>query len=237
MRRIRSIGGGSIVAIVLSCVLACAPGRSVDPRSDLDRAVARFVAEDYQGAVEALEAVTAASGDDAIRREAYTYLGRSYMALGDADAAYRAFASGLSLGECAPCTEYLGLLAQYRAGSPPGLRILESITRAQLAGAAVRILGTGPPDPAGPTPLAQAEARGWLPSLADGDARANDPVTPAAFYVFVARVLADAGLEGRVGEVLPGGYRRVAGSKKPVTGRDAVDALERVRAMKETYGR
>ncbi len=239
MRRPRSIATGWIAAVVVASALACAPGRTVDPRSDLDRAVARFIAGDYHGAVDGLKKVTEGSGDDAIRKEAYSYLGRSCMALGDTDGAYLAFTSGMELGDCPPCAEYLELLSQYQAGTPGGLRIMESVTRAQLAGAALRMFGGngGAPDPAGPTPLAQVEARGWLPRLPDGRDHADDPVTPAALYVFVARVLADSGIEGRTDEVLPGGYRRAAGNDQPVTGREALAALERVREMRETHGR
>jgi tetratricopeptide (TPR) repeat protein len=225
--------------IVLAVVaLACAPAATVDSRSDLDRAVALYVAGDYRHAAERLEEVARDAGDDVARREAFTYLGRSYIALGDTQAAIDAFTLGVQYGDQGPCVEYLEVLKRYQEGSPEGLHILETITRGELAGAAVRVLGDGKPlDPTGPTPIEMAEQRGWLPVLPDGREHADAAVTRAALYAFVGQVLADAGLPERTDEVMPGGYRAAMNDPTPVSGRDAIVVLERVRALKEKNGR
>ncbi len=227
-----------LLVVLAVTAVACAPAPAVDGRSDLDRAVARYVTGDYHSAITALEAVAQTATDDATRREAYTYLGRSHMALGDTGAAISAFMLGVQYGDTGPCVEYLELLRQYQEGSPEGLHILETITRGELAGAAVRVLGDGKPlDPTGPTPIEIAEKRGWLPVMPDGDARSGEPVTRAALYAFVGRVLVASGLPGRADEVMPGGYRSAMNDATPVSGSDAIAVLERVRALKEKNGR
>ncbi|MDH4037309.1 MAG: hypothetical protein OEX18_07805 [Candidatus Krumholzibacteria bacterium] len=225
--------------IVLAAVaLACSPSASVDKRSDLDRAVALYVTGDYRGAVDRLQNIARSAPDDATRREAYTYLGRSYIALGDTQAAIDAFSLGVEYGDRGPCVEYLEVLKRYQEGSPEGLHILATITRGELAGAAVRVLGDGRPlDPGGPTPIELAEKRGWFPALPDGGVHADAPVTRAALYAFVGRVLAGAGLPERADQVMPGGYRRAMNDPEPVSGSDAMAVLERVRALKEKNGR
>jgi hypothetical protein len=224
--------------VLATLVLACAPAATVDSRSDLDRAVGLYVAGDYGGAVDRLQDVARAAPDDATRREAYTYLGRSYMALGDTGAAIDAFLLGVQYGDRGPCVEYLEVLKQYQEGSPEGLHILDTITRGELAGAAVRVLGDGRPlDPSGPTPIEMVEKRGWFPAMPDGQSHADDPVTRAALYAFVGRVLAGAGLPEHADAVMPGGYRRAMDDPEPVSGSDAIAVLERVRALKEKNGR
>jgi hypothetical protein len=225
------------MALVLA-VMACAPTATVDSRSDLDRAVAVYVSGNYRAAIGKLEAVAEGAGDDETRREAYTYLGRSYMALGETDAAIEAFTMGVRYGDRGPCVEYLEVLQRYHEGSPEGLHILETITRGELAGAAVRVLGDGKPlDPNGPTPNQIAEKRGWMAPMADGNPRAQAPVTRAALYTFVGRVLVSAGLPDRAGDVMPGGFRAALSDPAPVSGSDAIAVLERVRALKEKNGR
>jgi hypothetical protein len=225
-------------AVLVAGLVACAPSATLDGRSDLDRAVAVYVAGDYRSAAGRLETVAREATDDATRREAYTYLGRSYMALGETEAAMDAFTLGVQYGDRGPCVEYLEVLKRYQEGSPAGLHIRDAITRGELAGAAVRVLGDGKPlDPQGPAPIEILEERGWLPVLPDGDDRPDEPLTRAALYVFVGRVLADAGLSGRADEVMPGGYRRAMEDPAPVSGAETVAVLERVRALKEKHGR
>lgn len=224
--------------ILAAALAACSPAATLDSRSGLDRAVALYVSGDYRSAAGALEDIARNAGDDATRREAYTYLGRSRMALGQTDAAIDAFTLGVQYGDQGPCVDYLEVLQRFHEGAPEGLHILETITRGELAGAAVRVLGDGKLlDPNGPTPIEMAEKEGWMPVLPDGDVRAEEPVTRAALYAFVGRVLADAGLPGRAGEVMPGGFRAAMNDPAPVSGSDAVAVLERVRALKEKNGR
>jgi hypothetical protein len=92
-------------------------------------------------------------------------------------------------------------------------------------------------DPGGPEPLAVAAERGWMPAMADGNRRADEPVTQAAFYVFVSRVLAQAGLADKTGTLLPGGYRAAMRETDPVSGAEAIAVLERIQALKEANGR
>jgi hypothetical protein len=73
--------------------------------------------------------------------------------------------------------------------------------------------------------------------LADGADHADDPVTRAALYVIVARMLADAGQAGRTHEVMASGYRRALGDPRPVSGAEALAVLERVRSLKEQHVR
>jgi hypothetical protein len=232
MHRTLCIPGLRIAAALsIAGTLACASA-GPNPRRDLDRAVGKFVAGDYRAAVAELDAVIAASSDPAVQREAYTYLGRAHMALGETDAAVDAFSRGVQLGDTGPCVAYLSLLKQYVEGKPSGLHMSETLTRGQLAGAVARMfLGGVSGDASGPTPIAQLERRGWMPRLADGDDHAAAPLTRAALYVVAAHILADAGAADRAETAMPGGYRAAARSTKPVSGTEALAVLERVRAL------
>jgi hypothetical protein len=232
MHRTRRIPGLRIAAALLFAgVLACASAPP-DHSKDLDRAVEEFIAGDYRSAVTELDAVIARSPDQAVQREAYTYLGRAHMALGETDAAVDAFSRGVQLGDTGPCVAYLSLLKQYVEGKPSGLHMSESLTRGQLAGAVARMfLGGVSTDPNGPTPVAQLERRGWMPRLADGRDHAADRLTRAALYVVAAHILADAGAANRVEQAMPGGYRAAARSTAPVSGTEALAVLERVRTL------
>jgi tetratricopeptide (TPR) repeat protein len=219
--------------------VACAPARDANPRADLDQAVARFVAGDYAAAIERLNAFVDADRDEAFRGEAYTYLGRAHMALGETDQAVEAFTLGARYPGGGPCIDYLETLKQYVEGSPEGLHLNETVTRGQLAGAIIRLLGDGEPagDPNGPTPLARLEARGWMVRMADGNDHAADPVTVAALYVTARRILFDVPAAKIARDVMPGGYRAALDEARPVSGREAIAVLERVRELKENHGR
>jgi hypothetical protein len=198
----------------------------------LDRAVEDFVDGDYRDAVTKLDAVIAASNDDPLRREAYTYLGRAHMALGETDEAVDAFTRCVQLGDTGPCVEYLRVLQQFVEGKPGALHMNETLTRGQLAGAVVRMfLNQEPDNPSGPTPLETLEQRGWMPVLPDGNDHAADPVTHASLYVVATRILAEAGHADQATRVMPGGYPKAAKSTKPVSGAEALAVLERVRAI------
>ena len=228
------------LALWLAALLACAPTADVPPPSDFDRAVSRFVAGDYEAAIAEMEKLAASTTDEAVRRDAYTYLGRSHMALGRTDEAVEAFTLGVNSGDRGVCVAYLELLRQYVEGSPGTLHTRDVLTRAQLAGAIVRLMGGDggdEPGPAGPTPLATAAARGWMPALPDGDERADLAVTRAALYVVVARLLAEGGVPGGPGAVWPGGYRQAMAATDPVSGTEAMAILERVKTMRENHGR
>jgi hypothetical protein len=225
----------------LAAIAACAPASDTGPRADLDHAVARFIAGDYAATIEEMERVAAAADDESVRREAYTYIGRSHMALGHTEEAIDAFSRGARYGDRGPCVAYLELLKQYVEGTPGTLHTRETITRGELAGAIVRLMGGAEsgkePGPTGPTPLQAAAARGWIPASPDGDEHADLAVTRAALYVVVARLLAEVNSAGRAGEVMPGGYRVATAATDPVSGAEAITILERVRAIRESHGR
>jgi tetratricopeptide (TPR) repeat protein len=217
---------------------ACAPAADRAPAAGMDAGVERFIAGDYAAAVEDFERVLATTDDDAVRREACTYLGRSQMALGRPDEAIAAFTLGVRHGDRGPCVEYLEYLKQYVEGSPGTLHTREVLTRAELAGALVRLMAPGrEAAPGGPTPLALAASRGWMAASPDGGEHAGAPVTRAALHVVVARLLAQSGNEARAGEIMGGSYRSSASAADPVSGAEALAILERVRAAREQHGR
>lgn len=232
MRRALPNTGLRIAAFVLLAgVLACATAPP-SARHDLDQGVDAFVAGDYRGAVTKLDAVIAAAPDDAVRREAYTYLGRAHMALGETDEAVDAFTRGVQLGDTGPCVAYLQVLKQYVEGKPAGLHMTDVLTRGQLAGAVVRLFLAGAPgDPSGPTPITQLERRGWMPAMADGSDHSDDPVTHASLYVVAAHILSDAGHAKDADRVMPGGYRAAARATTPVSGAEGLAVLERIRTV------
>ncbi len=230
-RALRNTGFRLAALILIAGALACAsapPG----PRNDLESAIEAFVDGDYQSAVDQLDAVVATSTDDAVRREAFTYLGRAHMALGETDAAVEAFSRGVQLGDRGPCVAYLEVLKQYVEGKPAGVRMSEVLTRSQMAGSIVRLfLNSAANDPSGPTPITQLERRGWMPALADGRDHASDPVTYAALYVVAARILAEAGHADQANRVMPGGYRAASRNPRLVSGTEGLAVLERVRSL------
>ncbi|HEU4928994.1 MAG TPA: hypothetical protein VFU38_04125 [Candidatus Krumholzibacteria bacterium] len=232
MRRTLRLCTIRLAALVsMAAVLACSSAPP-SPRSELDRAVKSFIDQDYATAVKQLEAVIAASDDPVLRREAYAYLGRSHMALGETDLAVDAFNRGIKLGDRGPCMAYLEILKQQIEGQPSGLHMSEVLTRGQLAGAIARMfLGGVSADPAGPSPIAQVEKKGWMPAMPDGQDHANEPVTHAALYVVASRILDDSGASEKADRVMPGGYRAAARKTEPVSGSEGLAILERVRSL------
>ena len=226
--------------IGLAAVLACTSSVDKAPRGDFDRAVERFVAGDYRETIERMEKIADASADPAVKQDAYAYIGRSYMAMGDTDAAISAFSLGAHYGDRGPCIEYLEMLKQYVEGDPDALHVKEAVTRGELAGAMVRMMdetATEGMTPGGPTPLEVAAQRGWMPAAPDGRQYADAPVTRAALYVIVSRILAGRGRSDQVDVIMPGGYNEAVRSHEPVSGNEALAILERVRLVQEKHGR
>ncbi len=224
-----------VAALHLTAALALIVGACASappsPRNNLDDAVSDFVDGDYRAAIAKLDALVVTSTDDGVRREAYTYLGRSHMALGETDEAIDAFSRGVQLGDRGPCVAYLEVLKQYVEGKPTGLHMTDVLTRGQLAGAVVRLfLPASQSDPSGPTPITQLERRGWMPVLPDGRDHSSDVVTRASMYILTARILADAGKPEQADRVMPGGYRAATRVSEPMTGTEGLAILERVRA-------
>ncbi len=230
----------TMIVVWLAAALGCAPASDVRPRSDFDRAVEQFVAGNYRGTIERMEKIAASTDDASVKQDAYAYAGRSHMALGETDAAIDAFTLGAHYGDRGPCVEYLELLKQYVEGDPEALHVREAVTRAELAGAMVRMMdetATEGITPGGPTPLEIAARHGWMPAAPDGKEYADAPVTRAALYVIVSRILAGRGRTDQIDVVLPGGYERALRSDEPLSGAEALAVLERVRLVPEKRGR
>ncbi len=228
-------------ALGLAGVLACGgPSAMVGKQGEFDRAVERFVAGDYRGSIARMEKIAAATTDEAVKREAYAYIGRAHMALGETDAAIDAFTMGTHYGDRGQCVEYLELLKQYVEGNPNALHAREGVTRSELAGAIVRMMdetATTSLNPGGPTPLAILAERGWMPATPDGAEHAEDEVTRASLYVIVSRILAGRGQAAQVNVIMPGGYQTALRAVEPVSGSEALAILERVRQVPENHGR
>ena len=227
-------------AIWLAGVLACTSSVDRNPQGDFDGAVARFVAGDYRGAIDRMEKIADSTSDNAVKQDAYAYIGRSHMALGDTNAAIAAFTLGAHYGDRGQCVEYLELLKQYVEGDPEALHVREAVTRGELAGAIVRMMdetATERMTPGGPTPLEITARRGWMPAAPDGGEHAQAPVTRAALYVIVSRILAARGRTDQIDVIIPGGYDGALRAQEPVSGAEALAVLERVRLVQERHGR
>jgi hypothetical protein len=235
--RMRSI---TVFLAFVALLAACAPSSDVKPRGDFDRAVERFVAGDYHGAIERMQKIADSTDDPAVKQDAYAYIGRSHMALGDTQAAIDAFTLGAHYGDRGPCVEYLKQLKQYIEGDPKSIHVREAVTRAELAGALVRMMdetATEALAPEGPTPLNIAAQHGWMPATPDGEEHADAPVTRAALYVIVSRILTGRGRTDQINVIMPGGYDAALRNQEPVSGTEALAILERVRLVPEQHGR
>jgi hypothetical protein len=240
-RRTRMLPVLLAVALGLAGLLACGgPSKSVNQQGPFDQAVAKFVAGDYRGTISRMEKIVAATTDEAVKRDAYAYIGRSHMALGETDEAIEAFTMGTHYGDRGPCVEYLEMLKQYVEGNPNALHMREGVTRSELAGAIVRMMdetATAGLTPGGPTPLAILAGRGWMPAAADGAEHADDEVTRASLYVIVTRILAGRGQAAQIDAIMPGGYGAALRAADSVSGTEALAILEKVRQVPEKNGR
>ena len=239
--RLRKLPVLLAVALGLASLVACGgPSKGVTKQGDFDQAVEKFVAHDYRGTISRMEKIVAATTDEAVKRDAYAYMGRAHMALGETDQAIEAFTMGAHYGDRGQCVEYLELLKQYMAGNPNALQVREGVTRSELAGAIVRMMdetATAGLNPGGPTPLAILAERGWMPATPDGGEHADDTVSRASLYVIVSRILAGRGQASQVDIIMPGGYNATLRAAEPVSGTEALAILERVRQVPEKNGR
>lgn len=222
-------------------LVACGgPKSGVQKQGDFDQAVEHYVSGDYRGTISRMEKIAASTSDDAVKRDAYAYIGRAHMALGETDDAITAFTMGAHYGDRGPCVEYLELLKQYVEGNPKALQIREAVTRSELAGAIVRMMdetATTGINPGGPTPLVVLAQRGWMPATPDGAEHAGDAVTRASLYVIVSRILSGRGRADQIDVIMPGGYDAALRSQELVSGTEALTVLERVRLVQEKNGR
>jgi hypothetical protein len=240
MRRLRMFPVLLAVALGLAALSACGGPKSVNKPGEFDQAVAKFVAGDYRGTIARMEKIVASSTDDAVKRDACAYIGRAHMALGETDQAIDAFTMGAHYGDRGQCVEYLELLKQYVEGNPNALHARAGVSRSELAGAIVRMMdetATAGLDPHGPTPLAIAAERGWMPAAPDGAEHADDEVTRASLYVIVTRILAGRGQASQIDAIMPGGYQTALRAADPLSGTEALAILERLRQVPEKRGR
>ena len=227
-------------ALVLAGVMACGGPASEQKAGEFDQAVERFVAGDYRDTITRMEKIAGSTTDVAVKIDAYAYIGRAHMALGETEDAITAFTMGARYGDRGPCIEYLELLKQYVEGNPNALHVREAVTRSELAGSIVRMMdetATASMNPGGPTPLAMLAERGWMPAAPDGAEHAEDAVTHASLYVIVSRILGGRGRADQVSVIMPGGYDAALRARAPVSGTEALAVLERVRLVQEKNGR
>src|SRR5258705_9584638 len=118
-------------ALMLAGIMACGGPASQPKAGEFDQAVERFVAGDYRGTIERMEKIAESTTDVAVRIDAYAYIGRAHMALGETEDAISAFTMGAKYGDRGPCIEYLELLKQYVEGNPNGLHMREAVTRSE----------------------------------------------------------------------------------------------------------
>src|SRR5512147_1609205 len=105
-------------ALALAGVMACGgPASEVPKAGEFDQAVERFVAGDYRGTITRMEKIANSTTDVAVKIDAYAYIGRAHMALGETEEAITAFTEGARYGDRGPCIEYLELLKQYVEGN------------------------------------------------------------------------------------------------------------------------
>lgn len=211
--------------VLLSCGTRTQLGSG---NADYDEGVALFVQGDYSRAAKALEKFVGDTDDTTRKLEGYYYLGRSYLALGDRDRAIDAFQTAVRLGDDGPSREYLERMAGTRLGDPRIVAQQLRVTRYQLAALIVKLVDGDTFDLEKRNPIDMLVERGWMPALPDGARHEKAVVTQAAFYVLIARMLAEGGLPG--GAVVFSGapWRVDPFSQSDVSGRVVVEVMGRV---------
>jgi tetratricopeptide (TPR) repeat protein len=239
----------AVLLAVLTLISVGCSGRDTQPRGseELDRAIALYIAGEYERAVEALVELTGKLESEGDLQTTYLYLGRSYLSLGDYVRAADAFSSGILLGGGIEFDQYLETAQQHLRSTPRIIGTQEFMTRGQLAALIDNLFGrlleyqTVPGGNAVDmeTHWARAyasrmyAARVMLP-LADGSFRADAAVTYPAFYVTVLRLARAAGIPGEaVAAHFPNGLRGVVESSGSsidgdarMTGSEATRILE-----------
>jgi hypothetical protein len=221
----------------VALLAGCTGAGQTPRRADIDSAIALFVDGRYQQAIERFDALAANTQSDEILREVYTYLGRSYLALGQNDRAIDAFAAGVSCGDTGACVDYLEQLQAVISGDTRSMRRSETITRRQLASALAREFifegdVTVPDDP--DEILRQVTGRGWMDVLPDGALHGNATVTRAAFLVTMSRITSQFGF-GRT-LLWPLSVDLARRGSEPVGGAEVAATLEELAALRKQYG-
>jgi len=197
----------------------------------MDAAIALFVSGEYGDAVVALNDVIESNDDMGIRLEAYCYLGRAHLELGDKNAAVGAFRTAVHLGDMGPSVDYLARLSAELESRPGTIDRSLSVSRRQLAASLVRILQPDPRSGALDTTepaLERVVAAGWMIRIPDGELHPAEPVTRSAFFITVSRLLTESGLS-EAASVFPSvDYR----STELITGRELAPVLERIAQLR-----
>ncbi len=204
---------GAVAAVGWLLVLSCSSSPPQLRSGGLDPAINLFLAGEYDEAIETITALLETPVSNETRLEAYYYLGRAYLEMGDVRAATDAFVTGVQLGDDGPCREYLEKILPSIEGTSNSVRRMLGVPRSQLA---ALVMGWLAADPTGARahdgahdtdPLSVAAERGWMPAMADGSLHHEAFVTRAAFHVFVSRMCMDFDCARPVAEVL-GRYPR-----------------------------
>ena len=246
-----------VPALLMLCLMvwSCAPsgdaagGWSGGDAGDLDEAVRSYIAGDYEIAVEKLESLTGRARTEEQFQEVYLYLGRAYLARESYNSAIDSFLAGKAHGGGSVFDEYLQRLDAIVSGTQENVARTDHVTRAQLIVLIERMFYDDLADVpgtdgsrAGDRAIAQMDpvARGLVSVLPDGDLHADAPVTRAAFYVVVQRLIADRQIDTDTGLLFAGGFdwtfESDGNDTHHVTGKEVVTTLERVAAAKNAYG-
>jgi hypothetical protein len=246
---------GAVVALSLTLIglSSCSSGGPGHSRSELDRAIEFYIAGDYDEAVERLDKLSKTTESEERLREIYLYLGRSFVELEQYSQAIDAFTAGAAYGGGLIFEEYLTRLGVVVSVAPKILAASDKITRAQLA-ALIDKMFFGVKDIGAPSDEGRQDVsvgpstsvqRGVVPTLPDGEFHGNDFVTRAAFYVVVARLIEDTGIPGGPTSFFDGGFSWVlspsggttdVGRIDYISGREALDTLQRLAEVRRTNG-
>jgi tetratricopeptide (TPR) repeat protein len=247
---------GPALAVVAICAMlwSCGPSTSVSgawkSNDEMDRAVAAFIAGDFDGAAKRLEALADRAQTPEQRREVYWYLGRAYLAAERYDRAIDAFTAGKANGGGVAFDEYLQRLNALVSGEAGNVARSERVTRAQLAVLVNRMFYESPvdtsatavPGPGGEDGVLENMAsveRGVVGLLPDGQFYGEVFVTRGAFFAVVSRLVRDKSIDVDTATLFEGGFAwALAGEDAGnyVTGKEAVAVLRRVAAAQHPYG-
>jgi len=191
-----------LVLLLAALTLAGCSSRGVKHGTSekLDSAIALYIGEHYEEAIEALVELTSRLESEGDLQTAYLYLGRSYMSLGDYVKAADAFSSGIILGGGIEFEQHLEAAQQHLRSTPRITGTQPSITRGQLAALIDNLFGKRiESSRSAPTSsdmenhwakayVARVAAAGVMEPLADGAFHPDAVVTYPAFYVTLLRL-------------------------------------------------
>jgi tetratricopeptide (TPR) repeat protein len=236
-----------VTAALIALGSGCSPRGKGANHAALEKAIASYIAGDYERAAHDLDALSRSLESDEDVLTAYLYLGRSYEALGDYVSAADAYSSGRILGGGVVFEEHLASVQGHLRSTPRSVRTQPAVTRAQVAALTVRLAGIT--DDAVVEREVASDLRGhWaesyattvvdlgiMDSLPDGHFHPEDAVTLASFYVIVLKASRALGAStAPLGDSFPGGFETVLHDGTTlVTGEQAAEVLQAVLARTE----